>query len=80
MKTRFETKVVNGEKVKTRETIREVINTATIQERLSKRFQITGLSNSREARDLALLLRAGALAVPIEIVEERTVGPTMGLG
>lgn len=79
IENKVETKVVNGEKVKTRETIREVINTATIQERLSKRFQITGLDNSREARDLALLLRAGALAVPIEIVEERTVGPTMGL-
>jgi preprotein translocase subunit SecD len=64
--------------VKIRETIREVINTATIQERLSKRFQITGLDSAREARDLALLLRAGALAVPIEIVEERTVGPSMG--
>jgi preprotein translocase subunit SecD len=78
IENKIETKIVDGEKVKIRETIREVINTATIQERLSKRFQITGLDDSREARDLALLLRAGALAVPIEIVEERTVGPTMG--
>jgi preprotein translocase subunit SecD len=78
IENKVETKIVDGEKVKTRETIREVINTATIQERLAKRFQITGLDSPREARDLALLLRAGALAVPIEIVEERTVGPSMG--
>ena len=78
IENKIETKIVDGEKVKVRDTIREVINTATIQERLSKRFQITGLDSPREARDLALLLRAGALAVPIEIVEERTVGPTMG--
>jgi len=78
IENKIETKIVDGEKVKTRETIREVINTATIQERLAKRFQITGLDSAREARDLALLLRAGALAVPIEIVEERTVGPSMG--
>ncbi len=75
---KVETQIVNGEKVKKRSIVQEVINTATIQERLSKRFQITGLDDSREARDLALLLRAGALAVPIEIVEERTVGPSMG--
>ncbi len=68
----------DGEKIKKRTVVQEVINTATIQERLSKRFQITGLDSPREARDLALLLRAGALAVPIEIVEERTVGPSMG--
>jgi preprotein translocase subunit SecD len=78
IENKVETKIIDGEKVKVRDTIREVINTATIQERLSKRFQITGLDSPREARDLALLLRAGALAVPIEIVEERTVGPTMG--
>ena len=56
----------------------EVINVATIQEQLGKRFQITGLDNTTEARDLALLLRAGALATPIEIIEERTVGPSLG--
>ena len=78
IENKVETKIIDGEKVKVRDTIREVINTATIQERLAKRFQITGLDSPREARDLALLLRAGALAVPIEIVEERTVGPTMG--
>jgi preprotein translocase subunit SecD len=55
-----------------------VINIATIRDQLGKRFQITGLGTTEEARDLALLLRAGALAAPIEIVEERTVGPSLG--
>jgi len=58
--------------------VEEVINVARIQEQLSKRFQITGLDNTREARDLALLLRAGALAAPMKFVEERTVGPSLG--
>lgn len=58
--------------------IEEVINVARIQEPLSKRFHITGLDSPREARDLALLLRAGALAAPMKFVEERTVGPTLG--
>jgi preprotein translocase subunit SecD len=55
-----------------------VINVATIRDQLSKRFQITGLDSTEEARNLALLLRAGALAAPIAIVEERTVGPSLG--
>jgi preprotein translocase subunit SecD len=63
---------------KTAYTVEEVINIATIRDRLSRRFQITGLDSTREARDLALLLRAGALVSPIEIIEERTVGPSAG--
>ncbi len=58
--------------------VEEVINVARIQDQLSKRFQITGLDSTREARDLALLLRAGALAAPMRFVEERTVGPSLG--
>ncbi len=58
--------------------VQEVINVATIRDELSKRFQITGLDSTEEARTLALLLRAGALAAPIEIIEERTVGPSLG--
>ena len=71
------TKMVDGKKVKTRTRKEEVINIATIQGQFSKQFQITGLE-SFEARDLALLLRAGALKAPVEIVEERTVGPSLG--
>jgi preprotein translocase subunit SecD len=51
---------------------------ATIREQLSKLFQITGLDSTTEARNLALLLRAGALAAPIYIIEEHTVGPSLG--
>ncbi|MBI2802554.1 MAG: protein translocase subunit SecD [Gammaproteobacteria bacterium] len=58
--------------------VEEVINVATIRDELNKRFQITGLDNTDEAHTLALLLRAGALAAPMEIVEERTVGPSLG--
>ncbi|MGD9600702.1 MAG: protein translocase subunit SecD [Gammaproteobacteria bacterium] len=58
--------------------VEEVINVATIRDELSKRFQITGLDSQDEARTLALLLRAGALAAPMEIIEERTVGPSLG--
>ncbi len=56
----------------------EVINVATIRAQLGSKFQITGLDSPKEARDLALLLRAGALIAPIQIVEERTVGPSLG--
>ncbi|RUO58753.1 protein translocase subunit SecD [Pseudidiomarina insulisalsae] len=56
----------------------EVINVATIQARLGSSFRITGLDSVQEAQNLALLLRAGALIAPIQIVEERTVGPSLG--
>nr|WP_136250208.1 protein translocase subunit SecD [Ningiella ruwaisensis] len=56
----------------------EVINVATIQTQLGSSFRITGIDSAGEARDLALLLRAGALIAPIQIVEERTVGPSLG--
>lgn len=73
-----ETLLVGDEYKKRKRIIEEVINIATIRDRLGKRFQITGLDSTEEARDLALLLRAGALAAPIEIIEERTVGPSLG--
>ena len=69
---------VDGEQVKFKSVIEEVINVAVIRDRLSKRFQISGLDSTDEAHNLALLLRAGALAAPIEIIEERTVGPSLG--
>lgn len=78
METKTETAIVDGEPVKTKKKIEEVISVATIRDQLSKRFQITGLESAHEARNLALLLRAGALSVPMEIIEERTVGPSMG--
>jgi len=56
----------------------EVANVATIQAQLGRSFRITGLDNAAEAHNLALLLRAGALIAPIQIVEERTIGPSLG--
>jgi preprotein translocase subunit SecD len=56
----------------------EVISVATIQARLGKSFRITGLDAPGEAQNLATLLRAGALIAPIQIVEERTIGPSLG--
>ncbi|MBU3823759.1 MAG: protein translocase subunit SecD [Candidatus Oceanisphaera merdipullorum] len=56
----------------------EVINIATIQSRLGRSFRITGIDTMAEAQNLSLLLRAGALIAPIQIVEERTIGPSLG--
>ncbi|HEY8608781.1 MAG TPA: protein translocase subunit SecD [Noviherbaspirillum sp.] len=56
----------------------EVLTVATIQDELGSRFQITGMGTSEAANDLALLLRAGSLAAPMEIIEERTIGPQLG--
>ena len=78
IETRTDTRIINGERVSVPRKIEEVINVARIQEQLGKRFQITGLDSTREARDLSLLLRAGALAAPMQIVEERTIGPSLG--
>ena len=78
IENKTETHWVDGQAVKTKKRVEEVINRATIRDALSKRFQITGLDNTEEARNLALLLRAGALAAPADIIEERTVGPSLG--
>ncbi len=75
---KFEFREIEGERQRIRTTESQVINVATIRDQLSKRFHITGLDSTREARDLALLLRAGALRAPMVIVEERTVGPSLG--
>lgn len=78
IENRVETVEENGESVKKRITTKDVINAAVIRGQFADRFQITGLDSPQEAQDLALLLRAGALAAPMEIVEERTVGPSLG--
>jgi len=68
----------DGKMLRDKRNIEEVITAPVIRDQLGNRFQIEGLDGVDEARDLALLLRAGALAAPIEIVEERTVGPSLG--
>ncbi|MEJ2386240.1 MAG: protein translocase subunit SecD [Chromatiaceae bacterium] len=78
IENRTETRLVDGKPVKRKVRTEEVISVANILEPFGRRFQTTGLDSSREAHDLALLLRAGALAAPIEIVEERTIGPSLG--
>jgi preprotein translocase subunit SecD len=78
IETTTETIEEDGELVRRTSRSEEVINIARINEPLGRRFQITGLESTREAHNLALLLRAGALAAPMSIVEERTVGPSLG--
>ena len=56
----------------------EVLTVATIRDELGSRFQISGMESPAAASDLALLLRAGSLAAPMEIIEERTIGPQLG--
>jgi len=78
IESRTITRMVDGEPVKDRVRTEEVISVANILEPFGRRFQTTGLDSVDEAHNLALLLRAGALAAPIEIVEERTIGPSLG--
>lgn len=68
----------NGQPVRVTTKIEEVITAPVIRAQLGKRFLIEGIGGVDEARDLALLLRSGALAAPVEIIEERTVGPSLG--
>ena len=78
IENQVETIIENGKTVKKRSKTQDIINAATIQGTFSNRFEITGLDSSREATNLALLLRAGSLSAPIEIIEERTIGPSLG--
>ncbi len=78
IESRVETRERDGEEERVRVVEEEVINVATIREPLHSQFRITGLDSTTGARDLALLLRAGSLSAPIDIIEERTVGPSLG--
>ncbi|HEX4025249.1 MAG TPA: protein translocase subunit SecD [Steroidobacteraceae bacterium] len=69
--------VVNGKKVDRENITQQVINDATIQGVFGPQFMVTGMTQG-QASDLALQLRSGSLAAPIEVVEERTVGPSLG--
>jgi preprotein translocase subunit SecD len=73
-----EVRIVDGQEVRTTRVTEEVISVATIRGVFGKRFQTTGLESPREAAELALLLRAGSLAAPVDIVEERVIGPSLG--
>jgi preprotein translocase subunit SecD len=78
IENKVETVLEDGEMVKLRTKTQDIINAATIQGTFSNRFQVTGMESARAARNLALLLRAGSLSAPIEIIEERTIGPSLG--
>jgi len=78
IESKTETRMVDGKPVRETKRLEEVISVAVIRGVFSKRFQTTGLDSVEEARNLSLLLRAGALAAPMEIVEERTIGPSLG--
>ena len=78
VETKTTSKLINGKMVRTSKKTERVISAPVIQSALGSNFQITGLSSPTEARDLSLLLRAGALPAAIYTVEERTVGPSLG--
>lgn len=73
-----ETRMVDGKEVRTARITEEVVSVATIRGVFGKQFQTTGLESIKEASQLALLLRAGSLAAPVDIVEERVIGPSLG--
>jgi preprotein translocase subunit SecD len=73
-----EVKIVDGVEKRSARIKQEVINVATIQGVFGPQFQTTGLESMKEANELALFLRAGSLAAPVDIVEERVIGPSLG--
>lgn len=79
VETKTITQNINGKPQKISKKSNRVISVATIQSALPNYFQITHMSDSEEAKNLSLLLRAGALPAPIEIIEERTIGPQLGV-
>ncbi len=78
VETLYDTKMVNGKEVRTPKTTETVINDAVIQGAFSNQFETNGLGSQKEASELALLLKGGAFAAPVDIVEERVIGPSLG--
>ena len=73
-----ETKIIDGKEVRSAKVTEQVINDAVVQSVFSNKFQTTGLESMKTASELSLLLRAGSLAAPADIVEERVIGPSLG--
>jgi preprotein translocase subunit SecD len=73
-----ETKIVDGQEVRSAKVTEQVINDATVQGVFSNRFHTTGLESMKTASELSLLLRAGSLAAPADIVQQRVIGPSLG--
>jgi preprotein translocase subunit SecD len=78
VETVYDTKMVDGKEVRVPHTTQEVISDATIQGVFGKQFQTTGLATPKEASELALLLKGGSLAAPMDIVSQNVVGPSLG--
>jgi preprotein translocase subunit SecD len=78
VETKSRAKLVNGKITHIPHKVERIISIANIQTALPPNFQVTGLSNTQEALNLSLLLRAGALPAPIYVVEQRTIGPQLG--
>ncbi len=78
VETRPVERTIDGKTTTTYKTEKRVINAATITTALGNSFRITGMADIEAASNLALLLRAGALPVPIHIIQERTIGPSLG--
>ncbi|HSW71340.1 MAG TPA: protein translocase subunit SecD [Gammaproteobacteria bacterium] len=78
VEVKSKSEAVNGKTEITYQTTRQIISAPVIQSALGSNFQVTGLRSPDEARNLALLLRAGALPAPVTIIEERQVGPSLG--
>ncbi|HET6806928.1 MAG TPA: protein translocase subunit SecD [Frateuria sp.] len=78
VETVYDTKVVNGKEVQVPHTTQEVISDATIQGVFGKQFQTTGLNSPKEASELALLLKGGSLAAPMNIASQFVIGPSLG--
>ncbi|NUO71276.1 MAG: protein translocase subunit SecD [Frateuria sp.] len=78
VETVYDTKMVDGKEVRVPHTTQEVISDATIQGVFGKQFQTTGLATPKEASELALLLKGGSLAAPMDIVSQYVIGPSLG--
>ncbi len=78
VESKTETKLVDGKVVTVRIPAEKIISVATIQSALGNNFEITGLSSTQYAQNLALLLRSGAFTAPVEFIQERIVGPSLG--
>jgi preprotein translocase subunit SecD len=78
VETNFVKQMQNGQLVTAPQTTQQVINVATINEPLGNTFVITGIGSSQMAQDLAMKIRGGALPAPVQIVEEKQIGPTLG--
>ncbi len=75
----FDQEMVNGSLQNVTHTTQTLINEATINSQLGSNFQISGIGNARTAQNLALSIRAGALPAPVQIVEQKQVGPSLGI-